>query len=445
LNAPQIIAPQIILTPRRPAVLAGFQNTFDVLVRVAAPDAPPSVGHSRAPLHLALVIDRSGSMSGQPLEEAKKAAAFVINGLMRGDRASLVTYDDAVDTRVPLHGAEDRDTLLRASAGIQSGGMTNLHGGWFAGAETLAPAVSRETISRVILLSDGCANRGLTDPEAIYRQCAELAGTGVTTSTYGLGQNFNEDLMIGMARAGLGNTYYGQTAADLMDPFREEFALLNATCARRLELELVPAPGVQAEVLNDYPLTDDGNTQLPDLAYGGEAWALVRLKVPAGPEGANPAALLTAALRYRDMAGEPRAVQPCALSLPAVAAAAYETLIEDPLVIRRASELEAARLLLQARAAARRRDWDQVQALLASASKLGADNPWLKDVVRELQQLADRRDDATFAKEGAYSSRRMTTRLASAAEGVVPGDEKASYLRRKSAQGKQQPDSPDKR
>jgi Ca-activated chloride channel family protein len=80
-------APQIILTPRRPAVLAGFQNTLDVLVRVAAPDA--TFGHSRAPLHLALVIDRSGSMAGQP-EEAKKAAAFVINGLMRGDRASLV-------------------------------------------------------------------------------------------------------------------------------------------------------------------------------------------------------------------------------------------------------------------------------------------------------------------------------------------------------------------
>jgi Ca-activated chloride channel homolog len=438
-------APKIILTPRRPAIPAGFESTLDVLVRVVAPDAPPSVGHSRAPLHLALVIDRSGSMAGQPLEEAKNAAAFVVNGLMRGDRASIVTYDDTVDTRVPLHGAEDRDTLLRAIAGIQSGGMTNLHGGWFAGAETLAAAVSRETISRVILLSDGCANKGLTDQEAINRQCAELASTGVTTSTYGLGRNFNEDLMIGMARAGLGNTYYGQTAEDLMDPFREEFALLNATCARRLELELAPAAGVQATVLNDYPRTIDGSSQLPDLAYGGEAWALVRLAVRARPEGANPEALLATAVRYRDMAGEPRAVQPCMLALPTVPAATYDTISEDPLVIRRASELEAARLLVQARSAARRRDWDQVQALLASANKLGADNPWLRDVVRELQQLADRRDDAMFAKEGAYSSRRMSTRLASSAESPTPGDENASYLRRKSAQGKQQPDSADKR
>jgi Ca-activated chloride channel family protein len=210
-------------------------------------------------------------------------------------------------------------------------------------------------------------------------------------------------------------------------------------------LELAPAAGIQATVLNDYPRTDDGSCQLPDLAYGGEAWALVRLAVHALPEGANPAALLTAAVRYRDMAGEPRAVQPCVLALPAVPAAAYETISEDPLVIRRASELEAARLLMQARSAARRRDWDQVQALLASANKLGSDNPWVRDIVRELQQLADRRDDAMFAKEGAYSSRRMSTRLAPSAESLMPGDENASYLRRKSAQGKQQPDSADKR
>ena len=426
-------------------MLAGFKSTLDVLVRVAAPDAPPSIGHSRAPLHLALAIDRSGSMGGQPLEEAKKAAAFIVNGMTRGDRASIVTYDDTVETRVPLDGAEDRDTLLRAIAGIQSGGMTNLHGGWFAGAEPLAPAVSQGTISRVILLSDGCANTGLTDPEAIHRQCAELAGAGVTTSTYGLGGNFNEDLMIGMARAGLGNTYYGQMAEDLMDPFREEFALLNATCARRLELELSPAQGIQAEVLNDYPRTDDGKVQLPDLAYGGEAWALVRLTVQARPEGANPAAILMAAVRYRDMAGEPRAVQPFVLALPAVPAAAYADISEDALVVRRACELEVARLLVQARAAARHHDWEQVQALLASANKLGADNPWLKDVLREMKHLADRRDDDMFSKEGAYSSRRMTTRLASASEDLTPGGEQASYLRRKSAQGKQQPDSPDKR
>ena len=116
--------------------------------------------------------------------------------------------------------------------------MTNLHGGWFQGAETLAPHTKDDVTSRVILLSDGCANHGLTDPDQIYAQCADLARAGVSTSTYGLGHGFNEELMIGMARHGQGSSYYGQTADDLMDPFREEFELLNALCARRLRLEI---------------------------------------------------------------------------------------------------------------------------------------------------------------------------------------------------------------
>jgi len=104
----------------------------------------------------------------------------------------------------------------------------------------------------VILLSDGCANHGLLDHDQIYAQCAELARAGVSTSTYGLGHGFNEELMIGMARHGQGSSYYGQTADDLMDPFREEFELLNALCARRLRLEIAPAAGVKAKMLNDY-------------------------------------------------------------------------------------------------------------------------------------------------------------------------------------------------
>jgi hypothetical protein len=102
------------------------------------------------------------------------------------------------------------------------------------------------------LLSDGNANSGLTDGKQIAGQCAELARTGVTTSTYGLGRGFNEELMIDMARHGKGHSYYGSTASDLMDPFREEFALLNATCARNLRLELATSAGVSATPLNDY-------------------------------------------------------------------------------------------------------------------------------------------------------------------------------------------------
>jgi len=435
--------PKLIITPRRPAVLADFPATVDVLVRVQAPDLPAGVQATRTPLHLALVIDRSGSMAGQPLAEARRAAAFVIDGLAPQDRASLVVYDDSVETLVPLTSLADKSVLRKAIAAIDSAGSTNLHGGWFGGAETLAPATAAGIVSRVILLSDGCANHGLTEPEAIYAQCRELAAAGVTTSTYGLGRSFNEDLMIGMARAGQGNTYYGQTAEDLMDPFREELALLNALCARRLVLEVQTAEGVRAEILNGYTAVGENRWQLPDLAYGGEAWALVRLTVPRRAASADPATLMSAGVRYVDLSGEPRALQPETLALPALAAGAYDALLEDELVARRAGELEAARLQREARAAARQHDWATVDQLVAKTRVLGEANPWLGDVAGEMAALALNRDEVMFSKEASYSSSRMSTRLAPRDELPAPSAGGPSFLRRKRSQGKSEPDATD--
>jgi len=92
--------PTLLATPRRPALLAEHDNTLEVLVRLQAPDAPAELPQ-RNPLHLALVIDRSGSMSGRPLAEARRCAEFVLDGLLPTDRLSLVVYDDDVDTLVP--------------------------------------------------------------------------------------------------------------------------------------------------------------------------------------------------------------------------------------------------------------------------------------------------------------------------------------------------------
>jgi Ca-activated chloride channel family protein len=351
-------------------------------------------------------------------------------------------YDDEVDTLVPaVPIADGREVIRRAIRGIASGGSTNLHGGWHQGVETLLPYVSPKTVSRVILLSDGCANAGLVDPQAIWAQCVEFAGAGVGTSTYGLGSGFNEDLMIGMARSGHGTSYYGESAEDLMDPFREEFDLLNALCARRLQLEIEPAPGVKVTMLNEYAAVAETAWWLPDLAYGGEAWAIVRFKVPKKlvGSGADDAVTLgTIALRYTGVDGEPRSLQPAACVLPVLPAAAFGAISEDELLLRRLGELEAADIQLQARRAAMQGEWDTVMRLLRKAEKLGAANPWIAAVVVELRKLAQQRNEAMFSKASAYGSRRMQSRLAVRDEsldaGAVPPA--AAYLRRKSNQGK---------
>jgi Ca-activated chloride channel family protein len=139
----------------------------------------------------------------------------VVGKLRPTDAVSLVQFDNRVQRLWPAVPLGDGAPLRAAIAGIHSGGNTHLHGGWREGADTLAD-VAGTGLKRVILLSDGQANEGLTDAAAIAAQCAEWAARGVTTSTYGLGNSFNEELMVAMARAGGGNHYYGDTAEDLI-------------------------------------------------------------------------------------------------------------------------------------------------------------------------------------------------------------------------------------
>ena len=191
---------------------------------------------------------------------------------------------------------------------------------------------------------------------------------------------------------------------------------------------------------------DASTWRLPDLAYGAEAWALVRLHLSreqVASLGGNAARLLTASLRYDDIAGEPRAIQPQSLALPALSASAFGAIAEDALVKRRAEELEAARLQETAREAALQGDWPTVERLMKTIEAFGADNEWVREIVVELRQLARRRDEAMFAKESRYTAQRMTSRLASRDEMVqslnapVP-----DFIRRKRAQGKRDPRTP---
>ena len=435
-------APTLSIVPIRSALLADHDTVTHALIRVTAPDAPAEAPR-RAPLHVALVIDRSGSMGGQPIEQAKRCAAFVVAGLTPKDRASLVTYDDKINVLVPADEIGNGDSIHRAIATVRSGGSTDLHGGWCRGAETLAPHAAPRVLSRVILLSDGCANAGLTDAAAIAKQCADLAETGVTTSTYGLGSNFNESLMHAMARNGRGNAYYGATADDLMDPFREELALLNALMARRLTLHLEPSEGVMIEVLNDYPSAGTQTWKLPDLAYGAEAWAMVQIRVPRTlTEQARDQhiPLLTARVACIDLEGHSLELAPVSLALPSVATATFEALAEDELVGRRLRELKTARVADKAREAARVGDWGSVDQQLKDLRKAVKDSPWLTTVVKELEALAAQRDEMQFSKEALYSTSRMSTRLSSVNEDLNPALEIVpDFLRRKSAQGKAAP------
>ena len=443
MNAHITANTKLFLTPRRAALLAGFDNLIEVLVRIQAPDAAFGEAKRRPPYGIALVIDRSGSMSGRPLYEAKRCADFVVDRLRADDVVSLVSFDSRVTLLRPALAKGNGDALKAAIQSVDRGGCTNLHGGWREGADNIA-GFDSGSLRRVILLSDGCANEGIVDTSQIADQCGEMAGRGVTTSTYGLGNDFNEELMVAMADTGQGNHYYGDTAEDLMEPFQQEFDLLANLAIRSLSLRVVVPAGGQIEMLNDYVGGTADGWHLPDLAWDAEAWAVLRFRVPkerVPPEG-QEISVLRVELMGRSLDGESVRFEPTNLTLRAVGSAALTMVAEDELVARRLAELDAAKHLREAREAARRNDWPRVDLILANAEQQFAENEWLASVLEAIRAVARSRSRERFMKEALYSSATFSKRLSMKNEVMsLMESDKPSYLRRKVAQGKAEFDS----
>ena len=405
------------LTARRPALVAGFDNQIDVLVRIEAPQAPEGAIRKRPPYGIGLVIDRSGSMSGQPLEEAKRCAAHVVEVLSPDDTVALVAFDNRVKTLATAQPRADGRALALAIQSLNSGGNTNLHGGWLAGAEELAGMAAEAGLKRVILLSDGCANEGITESGEIAKACRA------------------------MAEAGQGNHYYGETAEDLMEPFQAEFDLLANLCCKGLRLRAEAGEGIAVEMMNHVAGDAADGWQLADLAWGSEAWALLRLRVPKErlpAEGGDLLDLLHVTLAASDLDGNGHVFHSPQLSLPSVNSAAYGALAEDALLLRRLAEVEAGTLLRGTREAARRGDWAEVDRILKQAEADFAGNEFVAGVLASIRDVAESRQRERFMKDALYASAGFSKRLASANESVnfCEEDVVPSFLRRKRAPGK---------
>jgi Ca-activated chloride channel family protein len=442
---PNTQSPLVLLTPRKPALIEGVAQKLPVLVRIQAPDAQPGEKKERKPYHLSLVIDRSGSMSGAPLAEAVRCARHIIDRLAATDLASLMVFDDRVQVLADARPVGDRKVFHAALAQVNSGGSTNLHGGWRSGSESILPQAAEAALARVILLSDGNANVGeTTDTKEIATLCAYAAAKGVSTSTYGLGRDFNEDLMVAMAKMGQGNHYYGDTAADLFEPFAEEFDLISSLYARHVKLSLAAPQGVKITLLNDYPIEErDGFPviRLPDIPFGAEAWVLLELEIQAGLALESGNQILQAGVTANTPEGEPIAFPDQTLVLKALSPAAWDAVLPDPLVVAREAELAAAKLLENARAAAEVGDWAAIEAMLAEARRKFADHPWVSEILEQMAEIAKEMDGARFRKEALYSSGKMRSRLSAKDEmlGSLSAEaSSASYLRRKKSQGKAQ-------
>ena len=431
---------EIVLTPLKAALLNDADARLQVLVRLRAQDDP---GLTRTPLSLAIVIDRSGSMQGEKLVAAKQCTRELINRMHDEDEVSIVIYDTQVQVALALMPVAQARPLLAASLrSFDSGAQTALHAGWLKGAELLAPRSASSRMCRVILLSDGQANYGETDVDKICAQVGELARSGITTTTVGIGLGFNEILMTTMAIAGQGAALYGDRAQDLAEPFDAEIGLLAGVAWRDLSLTLSGGTH-QWTMHNDYAENADGSWRLPSIAAKSEAWMALSIPMAYAIRAQELSAdnsALKVLVRAKDAKGVAHTFD-CALrELPVVSSTSYQDFSAEQLVALRFSEIESADLQRLARDAVARRDWDAVERMLADLTRRAADNPWLLDTLKLMGSLLEQRDHVRMEKELQYTAHAMKTRLVDLNETSWVGSRqesvKVAFLRRKVQQGR---------
>ena len=205
----------------------------------------PQSETSRAPVNIALVIDRSGSMNGAKIRKAREAAMMAVERLTRRDIASVVTFASNVDVTVPARRVTDHSRFNDLIRSIRAGGSTAIYAAVKTGAAELDEYASGDRLDRIILLSDGLANVGPSDPHTFEELGRRLGGRGVSVTTVGLGRGYNEDLMARLAGASDGNHDFAQTADDLRRIFNREFDDVLSVIAQDIEIIIETRDGVR--------------------------------------------------------------------------------------------------------------------------------------------------------------------------------------------------------
>jgi len=407
--------PTVTFHPVKTALASGQDQTLDVLVRVT----PPAWAHTptRLPVNVALVIDRSGSMGGEKIETAKRVALAALDRLAPHDRFSVVAFDSEVQVVLPSVTGSQTAHARELISSVRASGGTALHEGWLQGALQVAEHLRPGQLSRVLLLSDGEANVGLTDRHEIAEQVRGLAARGVSTSTFGIGNDYDETLMEGLANAGDGNASYVRHAHQLEQLFDREFQGLASLFGRGVSLGVEPneTDGVRlVEVLNDLELNRTGRYRLPNLQPGQPLEVVLRLRVPAGTAG-EVQGVTRVRLAWDDPKTGKRYKTRVQLNLPVLTPAAVESLPSDTDVQAKVASLEIARRKVEAAEALRSGNHERAAAALLDAGSFAASAPAVPSMAREhaeldeLQRAMQNRDDALarkLASSQAYNRRR---------------------------------------
>jgi Ca-activated chloride channel homolog len=334
-----MIKPQLQFIPLREAIASDAVTNLDLIVRITTPEI--NFTKPRPALNLGLVIDRSGSMQGKKIEYARKAACYAVEQLLFSDRISVTIYDDQIEVIVPSTLANNKESILKKIKRITPDGMTALHDGWLAGSTQVSAYLKPEQLNRVILLSDGLANVGETNPDVIGSNVHGLSKHGVSTTAMGIGDDFNEDLMEAIAKSGDGNYYYIQNPDQLPHIFANELQGIMATIGQKVSLGIKTLGEVTLiDLFNDLDKTNFGNYKLPNLIAGNTIDIVLRLKIPPLKEAGE---LVDFRLAYDNPETQKRQVYYHSLQLPVINSAQLDEFPFNEEVKAKVTQLMASR------------------------------------------------------------------------------------------------------
>ncbi|MCB8932957.1 MAG: VWA domain-containing protein [Fimbriimonadaceae bacterium] len=292
------------VVPGRTASMANGPAREQFLLEFhGAGEAMPGMGGgSRTALNLCLVIDRSGSMEGPPLEYVKQACCHVVDLLSPNDILSIVTFEEVVDVLMPPQRVTNKQPIKDGIQRLMAGNTTDLHGGIMLGAAQVAQVGEPGRSTRLVVFSDGDPTTGVKDFHALVSAAGDIKARGVTITFLGFGPDYNEELLASMAKKAGGNYYYIQSPELIPEVFRTELDKMMTAVARNLKLELklarwVTLRGAHAQM--GAPGDRELTIELADLERGAHLQQVIDLEFQNHPLGHYRVA--SGRLTYDDM------------------------------------------------------------------------------------------------------------------------------------------------
>jgi Ca-activated chloride channel family protein len=287
------------------ASLAKAKNGETYLFAQVTADEKATTATQSAPMNLALVIDRSGSMKGDRIANAMNAAVGALERMRDGDSVTVVSFDQLAQVVVPPTrvSAQNRSSIEGSIRSIRLGGDTCISCGLDEAMKQLSlTTLGSDRVNRMILLSDGATNSGIRDMSGMRAMAGRMRDKGVTISTIGVDVDFDEKMMAAIAQEANGKHHFVANASSLPDVFAKEFDDVLASVANEAELTIDLAPGVEVAEVFDRSFRREGQKLvIPFGTFSAkqEKTVLVKLRVPTDKEGSENVADVK--LAFRDL------------------------------------------------------------------------------------------------------------------------------------------------